>query len=216
MEKEILILSLSDKYSGYCVAGIDVKTFKFIRLVDDTKIDNNSIPKLKLYSNCGDKIKILNTIRATNLKEAPTLMHPENFSISTDTTFNILNNGDQEFVRDIFLNCPKFSDNKILGDQSNVIYDKVITDHSLEMVPFKNGVLYSVSNGCGKIKTKFDFTFNNVRYKRFSVTDPDKYLKKGELVRIDSGFAIISIPDDEWSRKNGFYKFIATIFNCDC
>ena len=48
-------------------------------------------------------------------------------------------------------------------------------------------------------------------YEKLSITDPEYFgmqngTKLGELI------IVVSIPDDEWSKNNGYFKFIAKIF----
>ncbi len=213
MEKEILILTLSDKYKGSCVAGIDLETCDFIRLIDNSQPGHNSIPWDKLYCEAGAKIKLLDIVQVNRLKKVPTAVHPENYSITKESTFKIKKSHNFNCINNIFKDCPKFNKNEILGNRSHVIYNVDSVTHSLEIVPFEEGELYAVKNSYGVVKTKFDFTYDNVRYNKFSVTDPEEYLNEREVVIYESGYAVISIPDDEWSRERGFYKFVATIFH---
>lgn len=43
MEKRVIILTKSDKNGGYCVAGIDVNTGNFIRLVSEDENSNYAL-----------------------------------------------------------------------------------------------------------------------------------------------------------------------------
>lgn len=45
MEKDIIVLTCSAKHSDYCVAGIDLETDEWIRLVASDDFDTNEIPK---------------------------------------------------------------------------------------------------------------------------------------------------------------------------
>lgn len=210
MEKEILVLALSDKYKQCCFAGLDLETNKFIRLVDNEQLSHNGIAWERLRDEENNRINVLDIVKVDKLIKAPTAIHSENYSITRESEFS---KSKLRYNDEMWNKIPEYEKNDILGSTSPVCYNLTSASHSLELVRFEDGILYSVqSNYNGKIKTKFDFTYYGRRYTGFSVTDPDEYLPLDRTKSYKAGYIVVSIPDDNWSKTNGFYKFVASIF----
>jgi len=84
-------------------------------------------------------------------------------------------------------------------------------DHSLELIKVQNAILHRVMGSNGYYKTKLDFVYNNLHYHNMSVTDPD-YFKIEDGTRLGEAILVISIPDDDYSKIHGYFKFVAKIF----
>jgi len=82
--------------------------------------------------------------------------------------------------------------------------------HSLEWVQVENLHLYTMIGSSGKPKYKADFEYLGRKYEQFAMTDP-QYYNKGERFVPKAALAL-SISDDEWSRANGHYIYVARTF----
>lgn len=205
-KKEIIILTKSSKYGGLCVTGVDYNTGEWIRLV---KKDGSQISMKDMRYADGSKIEILDCILAHTLGQAATPVQPEN--VYLNTTKNI------EKIKKVSLKeligIHGLENNRtLLGNNLHVIrsdVDKI--GHSLELVKVKDAVLNRVMGSNGYLKSKLSFYYNNLFYKNMSVTDPDYYdIRDG--TRLGNVILVISIPDDEYSKIHGYFKFVAKIF----
>ncbi|MEG0368931.1 MAG: hypothetical protein RR593_02900 [Hungatella sp.] len=79
MKKRIIILTMSDKHTGYCVAGIDCETGKWIRLLSDDRQTEGAVPNKWLYYQDGSRIQIYDVIECELLCPVPTNVQPENW-----------------------------------------------------------------------------------------------------------------------------------------
>lgn len=101
---------------------------------------------------------------------------------------------------------------KILGNNLHVIRSNINDiGHSLELVKVNNATLNRIMGSNGYYKTKLDFTYNNLHYHNMSVTDPD-YFDINDGTSLGEVILVISIPDDDYSKANGYFKFVAKIF----
>ena len=82
MIKQICILTKSYKHGGYCVAGIDLETGEWIRLVASDDLDTNEIPKsFMLYSDF-TPCKPLDVVSVDIIEELPGDIQPENVLVN--------------------------------------------------------------------------------------------------------------------------------------
>ncbi|MBK5252850.1 MAG: hypothetical protein JJE03_00005 [Peptostreptococcaceae bacterium] len=59
MERTLIILTKSRKYYGYCIAGKDLETGEWIRIIDNDMDKHNSIQKKDCFYTNGGFIKLL-------------------------------------------------------------------------------------------------------------------------------------------------------------
>lgn len=205
-KNEIIILTKSSKYGGLCVAGVDKNTGQWIRLV--TK-DGGQINRNIMRYEDGSSIEILDCVCVDTLGTAATSIQPENVCIDTSKHIKKVKRFSIKELLEIHnLEKPK----TILGNNYHVIrtnVDKV--GHSLEIVKVQNAVINEVMGSNGYLKAKLDFCYNNIFYQNMSVTDPDYFgIKSG--TKLGDVIIIVSLPDDEYSKLNGYFKFVAKIF----
>jgi len=205
-KKEIIILTKSSKYGGLCVAGVDNNTGEWIRLV--TKDRGQINRKIMSYED-GRSVAILDCVTVHTLGTAATSIQPEN--VYLDTSKHI------EKIKTIsmreLLEIHNLENHKtILGNNSHVIMSNVnMIGHSLEIVRVQNAILYEVIGSNGNCKAKLEFNYNNMFYQNMSVTDPEYFgVKNG--TKLGEVILVISLPDDEYSKNHGYFKFIAKIF----
>ena len=80
MEKRVIILAKSNKFSGYCVAGFDIDSKKYIRLAPKNEPNNPQTSLLEAdlrYSN-NEPISVLDIVKCTVVKQAADKHQTEN------------------------------------------------------------------------------------------------------------------------------------------
>ena len=205
-KREIVILTKSSKYGGLCVAGVDFNTGDWIRLENKGggQITNN----IMRYSD-GSYVRILDCVSVYFLGPAATPIQPENVYIDTSKGFEKV----KRISIEELLKIHNLENHKnILGNYSHVIRHNVENvGHSLELIKVQNTILHRVMGSNGYFKSKLDFYYNNSHYMNMSVTDPD-YFYAEDGTRLGDLIIVVSIPDDDYSKQNGYFKFVAKIF----
>lgn len=206
-KKEIVILTKSIKYGGLCVAGIDYNTGEWIRLVrkDGGQVNN----RIMSYEN-GSSVEILDCVRVHTIGSAATIIQPENVYLDTTKCIEKVKTVSMKKLLEIH----KLENHQTLfGNKSHVVHSNINKiGHSLEIVKVQNTILYEVMSPQGYNKAKLDFYYNNNFYENISVTDPE-YFHVPDGTKLGEVILVLSIPDDEWSAKNGYFKYVAKIFD---
>ncbi len=206
MEKEIIILTKSAKYGGLCVAGVDFKTGEWIRLV---KKGGGQITNNIMRYRDGSYVKILDCIAVHTLGSAATPIQPENVYIDIKEGFVKVK---KISIGELLMIHNLENHKNILGNYSHVIRHNVENvGHSLELIKVQNAILHRVMGSNGYYKSKLDFYYNNVHYMNMSITDPD-YFNVEDVTRLGELIIVLSIPDDDYSKNYGYFKFVAKIF----
>lgn len=210
MIKRIIILTKSSKHHAYCVAAIDIESKKLIRLVSNDINSYYALTDSNLRYADNSRVEILDCVDVVCIKDNPTPLQPENLLIDTKYKFEKIK---KYSINDCVIICPTSKSKMILGNNSHLVSTTAIhsVGKSIEFIEFSNGIISGIDKGNGYYKFKLSFFSNGVRYQSFSITDPDFYQSHNGQ-QINSGYAIISLPDDEWSKNNGYYKFVAKIF----
>ena len=82
MKKEIIILTKSLKRNGYCVAGIDISTGRWIRIVsNDVKSEHAILKQHMVYSN-GKETDIFDVVEIDLVEQISTSIQPENWLLN--------------------------------------------------------------------------------------------------------------------------------------
>lgn len=79
MKKDIIILTKSDKHSGFCVAGIDMFNGEWVRLVSGNAATEHAVPVEDMICDNGQIIDIYDIIEIDIYKHVPTNVQPENY-----------------------------------------------------------------------------------------------------------------------------------------
>lgn len=213
MWKDIVILTKSSKNHGYCVAGIDVNTGKWIRLISNDQDSHGALFYKDIIYSDGRECNIFDVVRVDVCKYRELLPQTENFLINKNNKFQKLGNMDINQVLKIH------SEEKhsfIFGNLREYLIDceieKLKIDHSLMIIKVENLLIEQIIsdyNGIQRTKTKATFFYNSSLYEKFSVTDPYFYEVKDGFAT-DEAILVISLPDMPWCGR--YYKFIAKIF----
>ncbi|MDR1832598.1 MAG: hypothetical protein LBQ97_07715 [Fusobacteriaceae bacterium] len=79
MKKEVIVLTKSVKYGGYCLAGIDARTGDWIRILSNNKKTKGAVPPERICYPNGTEISVYDIISVDFAKHVPTRVQPENW-----------------------------------------------------------------------------------------------------------------------------------------
>lgn len=204
MKKEIIILTCSAKHGGYCVAGIDIDSYEWIRLVSSDNLNNNEIPKEFMYYYNSTSCKPLDVVSVEIIKKLPGDIQPENVLVDLGITpvykyklaphelIKYISN-DREIYKSTF---PYMDKNTALN-----------CGFSLALYQVKD-IFLDVFEYNGRTKVKLNFTYNGCMYSGWSMTDPYYYGRRSGKI-CDNGLIVVSIPEDDYNGN--YYKFVAKI-----
>ena len=199
----ILVLTKSRKNGGFCVAGIDMNTMKWVRLIV-------SIPPVKLHDlkyEDGQYCEPLDVIECSvSDPTTPIELQPENIMFSPPI----------KLVKKITLDClkktidkiPFYDEDFIFSNQSCALFldDVRKLGRSLQIAEVTNLTFHNETNLNGLSKTKLDFEYKGKKYSNFSITDPNFYNRKNSLAR---AIIVFSLPG---KADICYCKFVAKIF----
>ncbi|OPZ95086.1 MAG: hypothetical protein BWY74_00052 [Firmicutes bacterium ADurb.Bin419] len=211
MNINVVILTKSSKYKKYCVAGIDIDTGKWVRLVSSDSESHGALSYQNIRYADGTAVNVLDKVKVNILDFKPSATQPENVLI--DESKHFIKKGTST-IHEVLEIHPPEEHKTILGNDSYYVSpsDIGIVKHSLVLIKVNNVSFNWWQNSYGKDKLKMNFFYNGKYYSNISVTDPDYYQVQDNLT-IQSAILVISLPDDDWSSENGYYKFVAKIFH---
>ena len=203
MERNVLILTMSSKNHGYCVAGIDIDNGKWVRLVSNDEKSHGAISKRNTFYENKTTCKPLDVVKVPIIKDKPLKYQPENVLINCGIFWKKI--GTIDINELIEYHEPEEHD-FIFGDTCPYLKEWELQDigHSLVLVVVDNLNIYHPSDR----RTKAKFTYNGNVYNNISVTDPE-YYDFGPY-KFKKAFLVISLPDSPYN--DNYYKFIAKIF----
>jgi hypothetical protein len=190
---KILILAVSYKAGGSCVAGVDIDTLKWIRLVSTE--DGDAI--IGKPTECGfEKLNIYEV----EGRLAPINYQPENFLLAkrSQSLGQPRNDSLNKIVTNIL-----YQGDFIFGDNKSVVYSRNVNSSSLCFVHVKNFSTKWTQNEQGKYKNKASFHFNNYQYNDVFVTEHNS-----ANFDENEAYLLISLPKDE-----PFSKYVAAIYS---
>lgn len=207
---EMILMTKSSKYGAYCVAGFDVSEGRWVRLVSEDEDTHGAIDDEMLFDRAAGRCAdVLDHVRVEIEGDVPSSVQTENVLVRGTGKIRILRRAKiGEAVR-----LHPFEERDALFSSHRYVVEADISTihHSLEFVQATNLHLYTVTGSSGKPKYKADFECGGRRYTTFAMTDPAYYEKKN--VWLDHAALALSISDDEWSRANGHYIYVAKIFD---
>lgn len=197
----------SSKFSGKCVAGIDVESGKWVRLVSDDEETHGAIANSDLYYQDGGKCQVLDIVDVPIIEECGDDIQPENVLLDTSKYIRYVGMASLEDVLEIH---PAEIRNDILGNKYSYISEQRVDSvgYSLALVEVQDLEIVQVENPNGRPKTKVNFTYQGYSYTQMSVTDPRFYSVTSGTV-YDSAVLVISIGTP-YNEK--YYKFVSGIY----
>ena len=213
MIRRICILTKSYKNSGYCVAGIDIYTKEWIRLVGDENPYYDEIKK-EMLDLASPKIECLDIIEVDLCKPIPNSCQSENWLVN----FGV------ELKKIDTISLSQL--NKLLQiDHGEYFISNFNPRLTAEEINKVNRSLFAYILENFKISARFDdyyaryiykcsFDYNGHHYSNISLTDPiyRDFNKDNEV--LEKALIIASLPCLPYS-DDLYYKFVAKVFPID-
>lgn len=215
MNKNIILLTKSKKYHNYCVAGIDIETGEWIRLISENDDIHNAVPLEDLTYEDNTEAQVLDIINVELIDHRPSYYQLENCIYNSKYYWDKIGRATIDQVLKI---QKPISDNFIFHnkeDRLNKCY--------IESIPLENRyslILIQPQDACIKVERnpfkyyRLEYTacfkYKEIYYE-LKITDiqfTSKYSKKG-LYPLNSKVAfVVSLAD---LFHNCHYKLVASI-----
>ncbi|URZ07525.1 dual OB domain-containing protein [Clostridium felsineum] len=216
MNKEIIILTKSEKYNNYCVAGIDVQTGQLVRLVSEDKDIKYALTNKDIeYDNC-EEAQVLDKV-IVNVKDNQKCWYqPENYTIDNKKKMKYIQKVSESDIdkyinhKDIiFFNNENSIDEEELNNEED-IYSLIMIKPQIFKV--------RIHNRKNKKKLKASILYNEVWYNNIIITDmefTDKYYNEIMNLPIEGknfwNVKIILSLAEKYSKDNKYYKLVASV-----
>lgn len=209
MEREVVILTRSSKFGRYCVAGVDLITGDWVRLVSNDAPTHGALSICDITYADGSICNPLDVVLVDVVCATPLSHQPENYLIDSSKCWKKI--GEYTFS-DVLTVHPAEVWPDLFGNQGSFVDAKEIDDigFSLTLVEVSSLTIYKMINRNNQPKTKASFIYNGKQYNNMSVTDPDYYSVQDGM-RFAHAYLVISLPDTP-IPENRYYKFVAKIY----
>lgn len=204
LNKEIVIMTKSSKNGHYCIAGIDVRTCEWIRLVSDNEESAGAIPSEILQYEDGSKCQPLDIVSVVvcaidnkSVQSENYLLHSDLKKVKTMDLEEVIRLKPPETQGKIFENY----NYKLTAEEAQQI------SYSLVWAKVENLSLYTPKSD--RPRTKASFLFSDNTYSNMSVTDPEFYNKD---TKYNIAYLVLSIPQNGFGDYNEYFKFVSKIF----
>ncbi|MCT4605741.1 MAG: hypothetical protein N4A64_06485 [Marinisporobacter sp.] len=168
MEKEVLILTKSDKNGGYCVAGVDRENGKFIRLVSDDTETEYALSKYDIEYDDHTELEVMDIIKVKLKEKQECWYQPENYIIDREYYFLKIAKTNIQEIKNyimtepyIFYNSDKSVDETIIKNQLN----------KYSLIMFRVDKLNLWKNKYKDRKIMASFDYNGESYSFIKITD---------------------------------------------
>lgn len=204
MQKDIIILTESDKNHAFCVAGIDIHTGRWVRLVTEDEDTDGALTLEDLTYENGERCKVLDCVRVPIIERCGDQIQPENHLL--DRNYYMEKIGKYRLGDVLKVHRPEVHEYILGKNEGHYVTEKYVYNAggiSLVLVEVRNLRIYNNKDS----KKKADFYYNSRYYKNFSVTDREYYNREGI---INKAILVISLTGKVLHEK--YFKCVAKIF----
>lgn len=216
---KFLILAVSYKYGGLCVAGLNLDTLEYVRIGYSNGHECAAIPawKFRCQTEGGEiQLNVLDVIDIDVVKMVKNGCQTENYCLKK------INNYDGSLavadIDAIYRNLKKNSCIFInISDHVDIEYISNL-DYSLQFVKVENFTVTPYVDIKGNQKLQATFNYNGRKYYNIRVTDsvfsayPSCYGDVQKVCSQQNAYIMVSLPYDAWSIDFGkFYKYVSGI-----
>lgn len=215
MKKTIIIMTKSFKNGNYCIAGIDVETGEWIRLVSDNEETHGAAMRKNVVYEDGTEVEVFDIVKVELIGHVHSDCQRENWQY--DPKYYWKKVGVSNLQNVIRRRGTDFFNGFIFGNnnQHKAVQNEV-DGRSLALLRVENPSIYINIFDNGDKKITFTFTYNGNRYDFFDVSDIPLYQEykpkdKGRYRDFGSECYIVVSLTDMWT--DGFhYKMLAQLF----
>lgn len=205
---QICVLTKSDKHGGFCVAGFNIVTGKYIRLVSSKEAGNDTIPLEYMKD-----VEPLDVIEVYIKESVPTSPQKENCLVTLSKTPTVIG---KMSIEDVLNFIAKNQENYVFFNTNEYLSSEEISkaSNSLQVVEVENftTVSYESVNEFFQVKKiyKCDFEYKGKKYSNISLTDP--LCKTEKEINLKKALIVVSIPSIPF-KNDRYYKFVAKVFD---
>lgn len=200
---DVLILTKSSKHDKYCVAGVDVKTREWVRLVSTNDECDGAVSKFEMTDKNGYEIVPLDVVRVMVNRKCPIGCQTENYELCYGYKWQLIGRMSfNDVMQYIYPSDSKF----IFGNSYMYISHERIEEQKNSLLIAEVKDLRIFENE--RRKQKCDFKYGGYTYNTVSMTDPEYY--HYEDCYIEKAYIVVSLPHSDYNGKH--YKFVAKIF----
>ncbi|MBQ8196885.1 MAG: DUF1351 domain-containing protein [Clostridia bacterium] len=215
MKKQICILTKSYKHGGYCVAGVDIETKEWIRLVNSDNPSTDEIRKEQMILN-GKVIDCLDALEYDFIKNIPNSCQTENWLLNNTISPRFIKSISLEELADI---VELEKEEVFIRNTSNLLNEEEVSGvkRSLYIFHVQNLKIEATSyERFGEIRFRYKcaFDYNGNKYTNISLTDPIYRDISQDGLNLEDALIIASLPCVPYS-DGSFYKFVAKIIPVD-
>lgn len=209
MEREVIILTRSSKFRGYCVAGVDSNTGEWVRFVSNNTQTHGALSIRDIIYEDGSICNPLDVVLVNVVGATPLAHQPENYLIDSRKYWRKI--GERQ-ISDVLCIHPAEVRPYLYGNLSPFVDGEEIDSigYSLTLIRVSFLTIIHTTNINNKPKTKANFVYNGKWYNNMSVTDPDFYSVPNGT-RVANAYVVISLPETPFP-EDCYYKFVAQIY----
>ena len=211
MEKTIIIMTKSFKRYNYCIAGIDVETGEWIRVVSDDRTIEGAVPVEDAVDENENPIEIFDVVTISFIRPQPLPEQNENWLYDRSRPWikqrsvnlqYVINQYGTDTCQYVFNNDARFLERDELTGQSLLLLK--ISSPKVMVKTFPN-----------QKKVSLNFQYNNESYAFFSISDIEVYNEykikdDGTYPLGDECYAVFSLTRPY--TDNRCYKMVASIY----
>ena len=201
MTKDVVVLTKSAKHGKYCVAGIEIKTGKWIRLVSSDDDTDGALSNYDMRLLNGGVCEPLDLVRVEIEKTVPEKCQTENHLVVYGKKWVKI---DELTIEEVVKIHSPTNRSYIFGNNLPYINGIDYMTYSLVLAEVKNLKMYYNELESRKI----NFEYNSKKYFGISLTDPDYY--DSQEHEFEKAYIVVSIPKNDYNGK--YYKFVAKVF----
>lgn len=209
MKKEIIIMTKSAKINGFCVAGIDISSGQWIRLVSDDRSGEGAVSKSDLTFRNGTQAEIFD-LAAVECTPAPTYVQSENYLYDKKYCWEKIRSMSDE---EAFAKCPLSTSQFLFVNNERSLYDNEITGESLILAEIDH-IIISIVNEHDQKKWRVNFEYKGHKYNNISVGDivlRNRYENYGNYQIPGKHKAVFSLTG-KYEKTGKYYKMLAQLF----
>lgn len=169
MEKEVIILTKSDKNGGYCVAGIDIATGNFIRIVSEDIVSEHALfDNHLIYRGSHEYVDIMDVVKVKLKGKDNCWYQPENYVIQGNNSFEKIRVANKDEIRDYLMDL-----DYVFYNDEKCVTPELIREFrdKYSLVIFKVDKLKLWLDNRNNQKLLANFEYNNVEYSYINITD---------------------------------------------
>ena len=213
MEREIIILAKSSKHGGYCVAGIDTSTGKWIRPISNNAENEGAVPAVDLTYEDKTQVQVFDKVKIKFSKHIPSKAQPENYEYDDSVYWKKTGESTlQSIIKDRGYDKP----DKIFYNNDRVVADSEVGgEPSLLLVNIEDSEIF-IKTFSDNRKLQFNFNYNGIEYKFFQISDKEigkQYSDYSDgAYKLKRNLAVVFSLTDKYQMTGKYYKMVAQMF----